>query len=103
MCRKNKKFLTSLLFITSLEGILLFPSVLLLAYFHIPPQSVVYYCATVVVLAKILTFYKAHVTFFRQNADFLQIILYFCALEMIPLFALWGGLAVIVNFLKVNF
>ena len=101
--RKNKKFLTSLLFITSLEGILLFPSVLLLAYFHIPPQSVVYYCATVIVLAKILTFYKAHVTFFRQNADFLQIILYFCALEMIPLFALWGGLAVIVNFLKVNF
>jgi len=33
----------------------------------------------------------------------LQIILYFCTLEIIPLLALWSGLEVIVNALKINF
>ncbi len=46
---------------------------------------------------------KAYIIFFRRNGVFLQIFLYFCALEVVPLFALWGGLVLISHYLKINF
>ncbi len=100
--KSNKKFLTSLLFLSAMEGAVLFPVVLLLSYMHLPTLYAIYYCAIVLVLVKILTIYKTYIIFFKQNRLFLQIILYFCALEMVPLFALWGGLSVIVDIFKVN-
>jgi hypothetical protein len=57
----------------------------------------------VVIFIKILTIYKSYVIFFRQKALYVQNILYFCALEMVPLLSLWGGLAVIVNQVRVIF
>ncbi|MBQ8989806.1 MAG: DUF4271 domain-containing protein [Prevotella sp.] len=101
--KKNKKFLTSLLFLSAMEGAALFPVVLLLAYLHFPAVYAIYYCAIVLILVKILTFYKSYIIFFKQNAGFLQIFLYFCALEMVPLFALLGGLAGIVDIFKIKF
>jgi hypothetical protein len=101
--KRNGQFFHILLFLHSCEGILLYPIVVLLTFFDIPAQSVVYYTTFVVVLVKILTFYKCFVIFFRQNGFYLQIFLYFCALEIVPLFALWSGLSVIVNALKINF
>ncbi len=100
---KNKKFLTSFVFLSAVEGILLFPALLLQAYFQFAIQNVAYYCVGIVFLIKILTFYKSYVIFFRQNALYLQNILYFCALEMVPLLSLWGGLAVLVNQVRVIF
>jgi hypothetical protein len=100
---KNKKFLTSLIFIISIEGVLLFPVLLLRAYFQFPLQSAMIYTFGVVFFIKFLTIYKTYIIFFNQKALYLQIILYFCALEMVPLLSLWGGLAVIVNHLRVIF
>jgi len=100
---KNKKFFTSLIFLNAVEGGLLFPLLLLRAYFQFPIQSAVFYTFGVVFFIKILTIYKTYVIFFNQKALYLQIILYFCALEMVPLLSLWGGLAVIVNHLRVIF
>ena len=100
---KNKKFLTSLLYLSSLEGLLLYPALALLAFMHLTTQFAIWYCIIVLFLVKIMTFYKSYTIFFKQNDLFLQIILYFCALEMVPLITLWGGLLVIVDFLKINF
>ena len=100
---KNKKFLTSLLYISSLEGLLLYPALALLAFMHLPAQNAIWYCIIVLILVKIMTFYKCFTIFFKQNDLFLQIFLYFCALEMVPLMTLWGGLSVIVDILKINF
>ena len=100
---ENKKFLTSLVFLSSVEGVLLFPALLLQTYFQFSIQNVAYYCFGVVIFIKLLTFYKTYIIFFRQNALYLQNILYFCALEMVPLLSLWGGLAVIVNQVRVIF
>ena len=100
--KRNLQFQASLLLISSLEGVTLFPLVLLLAYFQFSLQNAIYYTATIVILAKILTFYKSFAIFFKQKRDFLQIILYFCALEMIPLMMLWSGLLVITENLKIN-
>ena len=101
--KKNEQWLKSILFITSLEGLLLFPASMLQVYLELPLKTVVYYLIFVLIFVKILTFYKAWHIFFRQKGFLLQIFLYFCALEIIPLLSLWGGLAMIVDQLKVNF
>ena len=101
--KKNLQFLGTSLFISATEGVCLFPLVLLLAFFQFSMQNAIYYCIFILSLAKILTFYKTYIIFFKQKRFFLQIILYFCALEMVPLVMLWSGLVGITYILKVNF
>ena len=50
-----------------------------------------------------MSFYKTYIIFFRRFGAVLQIILYFCALEMIPLAALGGILVLIRDYLQINF
>ena len=100
--RDNKKFLTALLFLTAMEGAVLFPILLLLTYLHFSPIYAAIYSAFVLILVKILTFYKSYIIFFKQKRFFLQNILYFCALEMVPLATLWCGLSVIVDIFKIK-
>ena len=87
----------------SCQGVALFPMVMLLSYFDFPLQIAVIYTLTILGLVKLLAFLKAYIIFFRRNVVFLQIFLYFCALEVILLFALWGGLVLISHYLKINF
>lgn len=101
--RRHRLWLKSQLFITSAEGIMLFPVVLLMVYFEMSAQSVAYCVAFVLIIVKLLTFYKCYVIFFRRINGFLQIILYFCALEIVPLATLWGTLVLTGNYLKINF
>ena len=96
-------WLKTKLFISSMEGIVLFPAVLLQAYFDISEKNVIIYFVFVLIIVKILTFFKCYVVFFRRNVVKLQIILYFCALEMVPLLAFWGALDYVANSLKINF
>lgn len=101
--RKNARWMKSYLFISSVEGILLFPLVMLQSYFDLRIQNAIIYVAFVIILVKTLLLYKSYVIFFKQKTFFLQIILYFCALEIMPLLSLWGILAMIVDYLKINF
>ena len=101
--KKNRHWVWTLTFITALEGVALFPIVMLQVYFDLPMQNVVYYSIFVLILTKILIFYKCWLIFFRQISVILQIILYLCALEVIPLLSLGGVLVVITDHLKVNF
>lgn len=101
--KKNEQWMKSILYLSAMEGILLFPIVMLQSYFGISVQSAIIYAAIVLILVKLLTIYKCFVIFFRQNGAILQIILYFCALEIIPMLALAGFLVMIVDYLKINF
>lgn len=101
--RKNVQWLKSLLFIQSLFSVMLFPLVMLLSFFNLTIQNAIYYLLVVVILTKILTFYRCWIIFFRQNSFVLQFILYLCALEMVPMMALWGSLSTITTALKVTF
>jgi hypothetical protein len=101
--KKNIQWMKSLLFVTSLTAVLLFPIVLLQVYFNLSMQNVLIYFVVVLILVKILTFYKAYLIFFRQSGGFLQNILYFCALEVIPLATLWLAMVFIGNYLKINY
>jgi len=101
--KRNGQLLRSLLLVAASQGVLLLPVVLLLVYFELSLQNVFYFFVFVVFLGKILAFYKSFNIFFRQNGGFLQIILYFCALEITPLAVLMGTWAIVVDLLKVNF
>ncbi len=100
---KNREWLQTLLFVTSIEGVALFPVVLVQVYFGLSLESVYICTLSILLLSKILVFYKCFSIFFRHCGGFLQIILYFCALEIVPLAALWGALIQAGNYLEINF
>ena len=101
--KRNTLWLKTLLFISSVEGVALFPLVMLLVYFDLSTQSVILNFAIILILTKLLTFYKCFIIFFRQIGGFLQIILYFCALEIAPLVLFWSILVLTGNYLKINY
>lgn len=99
----NLHWQKSSLFIVSSEGMLLFPVVLLLSYFNLNVKTALIITSIILILVKSVTFYKSYVIFFGRKSHFLQNILYFCALEIVPL-ASFGGLVVTaINILKINF
>ena len=79
---------------------LLFPNVMLLAYFNLSIKHAVIYALAVIILVKLLSFYKAYLIFFRRNGAILQFFLYFCALELMPLGALCGAMVTMDRYLK---
>ena len=101
--KRKQHWFKTLLFISSMEGLILFPAVLLQTYFDMSEKNVILYFTIVLFFVKILTFFKCYVVFFRRNVVKLQIILYFCALEMVPLLAFWGALDYVANSLKIIF
>lgn len=100
---KSLQWSRSFFFVTALEGMLLFPLPLMVVYFRLSVEKGFYYFIFVLVLCKILTFFKSRNIFFRQKILFLQNILYFCALEIMPLLAFSGAWLILAHFLKVNF
>lgn len=100
--RSNERWLKSALFLMATEGVLLYPVVLLQAYFG--SSLSVTFGATIAVTAvfKALAFYRAYNIFFRAEGRFLQNILYFCTLEIMPMVMQWGVLTMMSSYLKVN-
>ena len=101
--KRNVQWLKSYLFITSFEGILVFPAVIAIAYLGLAVRNVAIYLLAVLVIVKLLTIYKTYLIFFRTKVAKLQIILYFCTLEIIPLLTFIGALRMVADNLKVNF
>lgn len=101
--KRNGQWITAFMFIIALENILFFSIILILANLGLSVGYVETYFVSVLIFVKLLTIYKYYVIFFRENVVRLQIILYFCALEMVPLLSLWGVLDITVRSLKINF
>ena len=101
--KKNKQLTWTLYFITAFEGLAFSPAVILQVYSGLSMLSVACYFVFVLIIAKLMIFYKCWVIFFKQSGVFLQIILYLCALEIVPLLILGGVLVTITNELKVIF
>lgn len=99
---RNKTFLKALLFISSFESVLFLPAVLLLIYFGLTIQNVTFYMVIVLIIVKIVTFYKLKTIFFTRRKAFIHFILYFCTLEGVPLLALWAVMGVSANALTID-
>ena len=93
----------SQLFLAAVEGVLLLPFVMLITYFGMPARNAMIYVLAIVAIFEILSFCKCYAIFFRRKGGFLQIILYFCALEIVPLLALLGAMIELNNILKISY
>jgi len=100
--KRNEQWMTFLIFVITFEGVLLFPAAMMQIYSEIPVQTIELYLIIVLILVKISTFYHSYDIFFRRNIVQVQIILYLCALELVPLLLLWSILHIVANFLKLN-
>lgn len=82
---------------------LLFPLVLFIIYFNPDYRTSVFSELCIIFIVETLLFYKCIRIFFNQIQGFLHLILYFCTLEIVPLFLLWKGIAYINKILILNF
>jgi hypothetical protein len=73
-------------------GLLLYPMALVLVSVGISPEILPFLYAFVIIITKILFFYKSISNFFKTFRGSLHLILYLCALEIIPDFIAWKGL-----------
>ncbi len=101
--KKTLQFFKIQLFIAACTSTLTLPLIMLQVFFDLSIEKTVICFGFVLILNKILTFYKCWFIFFRQKGFFLQTFLYFCALEITPLLAYCGIWLMMVNNLKINF
>ena len=101
--KKIEQWNKSQLFVTAMLGLAFAPILLLMVYGNVSPQIMLIVALVVAVLAKILTFYKCYLIFFGRIGAFLQIFLYFCALELVPLMGFAAMAVALNNNLKINF
>ncbi len=88
--KDNENWMHTLMFITTLEGILFFFVALLGVYTNCPPSYVFIIFLIVVAFIKFLTLFKCWTIFFYRFSGFFHFILYLCALEVTPLLLLYG-------------
>lgn len=101
--KNNDQWSKAWLFLTASEGLLLFPVLLLQVYFVLPLRTTAVYAVAVIILVKLLSLYKSYAIFFKRKGGFVHNILYFCALELVPLLTLAGILVITGDYLKVNY
>ena len=84
-------------------GFALFPVVLCLVYFDLSLTNLVIIGAIILIFTKILMFYKWIKLFFHQFSGLFLLILYFCALEIVPCLLLYQGMIQMNNILLIKF
>ena len=84
-------------------GFALFPFVLFLVYFDLSLTNLVIIGSIILIFTKILMFYKWIKLFFHQFGDLFLLILYFCALEIVPCLLLYQGMVRINDILLIKF
>ena len=83
-------------------GFSLFPLVLLMVYFDLSPSILLPIGLGLIIFAKILIFYKGLKLFFNNLYGLFCLIVYFCALEIMPCFVLYQGLIQVNNLLLIK-
>ena len=84
-------------------GFALFPFVLFLVYFDLSFINLIIIGSIILIFTKILMFYKWIKLFFHQFGDLFLLILYFCALEIVPCLLLYQGMVQINDVLLIKF
>ena len=89
---RRTAWMKSYSFLVSSESVLLFPLALIAVFFNLPVHEVMLCSCLLVGFVRILLFYKTFCIFFPKIHGLLHLIVYFCALEMLPLCGLWQAL-----------
>ncbi len=96
---QHKLWLSAYSFVISLECLLFFPTVLIFVYFNLTIQQVLLSLFVLLVLMKLLLAYKCFSIFFPYFYCLFHFFSYLCALEVVPLMALWHSIAVLTGYL----
>jgi len=94
---RNSIWITSFLNLIIWLGILLLPVVLVTVYFNISTKIGLFLAISVIIIAKIALFWKCFCNFFEKIHGSFHLILYFCALEILPELLLWKGMELLSN------
>ncbi len=100
--KKNKEWMHGLLFITAMEGVVLYPVSLLSIYLGLDIGTMTVLMIIIIVVLKLLTAYKLFAIFFQTFDSYVQFFLYLCALETTPLLILWFGMSSAESFLHIT-
>lgn len=95
-------WLKSFLFLAAHEGVLLFPIVMLHAYFDLSAETTVVCALYVLAMSRLLSLYRTHAIFFGKRGFSLQNFLYFCMLEIVPLVTLAESLSLACGCLRAD-
>ena len=85
------------------DGFALFPFVLFLVYFDLSFTNLIIIGSIILIFTKMLMFYKWIKLFFHQFSGLFLLILYFCALEIVPCLLLYQGMIQMNNILLIKF
>jgi hypothetical protein len=88
---QNRSWQSAYYTVMAAIGLVLYPVALVLVSVGISPQILPVFYAFVIIITKILFFYKSISNFFNSFRGSLHLILYLCALEIIPDFIAWKG------------
>ena len=99
---RNILWIKSFFYLVVWLGLLLLPVVLLFVYFDLSSQTAFYLVALIIIFAKIALFWKCFHNFFGKIHGLFHLILYFCALEILPDLILWKGIEMVNNNLTLN-
>ena len=77
--------------------------VLFLVYFDLSFTNLIIIGSIILIFTKMLMFYKWIKLFFHQFGDLFLLILYFCALEIVPCLLLYQGMVRINDILLIKF
>ena len=88
-CREwSSIFLLSIL----TTGTLCFPLTLLALYYDLSPDAQLVVFCSILAFVKTMLAYKCFLTFFNYRWGYVHLILYLCALEIVPALLMWRGL-----------
>lgn len=90
-------------FLYMIETLCLLPCVAIFIYFHISFSTALMAVAFVIVSIKVLLLYKTYQIFFPKLYGFLHLLSYLCALEIMPIIALWVLLTNVTDNMIVKF
>ena len=93
----NSRWITSFFNLLIWQGILLLPTILVIVYFDISSHIALMLIGIQIILAKITLFCICFSNFFEKIHGALHLILYFCALEILPDLVLWKGIELVSN------
>lgn len=87
----------------SVESLLLFPLLLASVYFILPFEKLICFFLFILLIIKILLTFKTYNIFFHKSYCQFHLFAYLCALEIMPLLALWKALAIVTESLIVKY
>lgn len=90
-------------YINSIEALHFFPLLLAFIFFHLPFEKTILFFLFILLIFKFILSFKAYGIFFAKSHGIFHLFAYLCALELMPLLALWKLLAIVTENLVVKY